>query len=149
MNGQVIAILGIALCAITCGIGSALGLKYTGSAAAGVMAEEPKKFSRIIVLVLLPATQGLYGLLIAFMAMSHIPGADAAASSGWSVFGAVLPMMIVGFASAILQGQTSVAAINAVGKKSEIAGKLIMFPAMVETYALLALVVSILLLQAL
>ena len=149
MDGQVIAILGIALCAITCGIGSALGLKFTGSAAAGVMAEDPKKFSRIIVVVLLPATQGLYGLLISFMGLSYSPQTGAAASEGWAVFGAVLPMLIVGLASAILQGQTSVAAINAVAKRSEISGKLIMFPAMVETYALLALVVSILLLQAL
>lgn len=148
MNGQVIAILGIALCAITCGIGSALGLKFTGSAAAGVMAEDPKKFSRVFVLVLLPATQGLYGLLIAFMAMSHAT-AGATVEQGWAVFGAVLPMTIVGLVSAILQGQTSVAAINAVAKRSEIAGKLIMFPAMVETYALLSLLVSILLLQTL
>ena len=47
-------------------------------------------------------------------------------------------------ASAIYQGQTSVAAIGVVTKKPDQFGKAMLFPAMVETYAILALLISIL-----
>lgn len=141
-NETTVGILSLALCAAVCGIGSALGLKNTGSTATGVLAEDPGKFSKVLVLVLLPATQGLYGLLISFMGMAKV-------AAGWDLFFAVLPMTIVGFASALLQAKTSCVAIHAVGKRPELSGKLMMFPAMVETYALLALVVSILLINQL
>jgi V/A-type H+-transporting ATPase subunit K len=42
------------------------------------------------------------------------------------------------------QGRTSVAAIGIVVKKPDQFGKAMLFPAMVETYAILALLVSIL-----
>ncbi len=145
MDGQAIGIMGLALCSILCGIGSGFGLKFTGSAASGILSEDPRKFSKVLVLVLLPATQGLYGLLIAFLGMSYLPAAGSEAALGWPLFFAVLPMAVVGFGSALLQGKTAVSAIYAVGKKPELSGKMILFPAMVETYALLALVVSILL----
>lgn len=153
MNGMTIGIIGLALTAILCGIGSGFGLKFTGAASAGVLSEDPKKFSKVIVLTLLPATQGLYGFVIAIMGMSYLPTAqmtaEAALAQGWGVFGAVMPMAIVGCLSAILQGKTSASTIMAVGKKPEIAGKSILFPAMIEFYALLGLVVSIMLLGAL
>ena len=60
MSGQAIAALGLAICAGLCGVGSAIGLYSTGSAASGVLAEEPKKFSKLLLLVVLPATQGIY-----------------------------------------------------------------------------------------
>lgn len=152
MNGMAIGILGLAITAILCGIGSAVGLKSTGSATAGVLSDDPKKFSKVIVLTLLPATQGLYGFVIAIMGISYLPTStmDAAAvAQGWSVFFAVLPMAIVGCISAIFQGKTSASTIMAVGKKPEIAGKSILFPAMIEFYALLGLVSSIMLLNLL
>ena len=123
MTGLTIGIIGLALCAILCGIGSGLGLRATGSAATGVMAEDPSKFSKVIVLALLPIM-----------------------SQGWNVFWAVMPMAIGGAVSAYLQGKTAAAAIMGVGKKGEIGSKALIFPAMIEFYALLGLVVSILLL---
>ena len=67
MSGQVIAILGLAICAAACGVGSAIVLFKTGSAAAGVLTEDAKKFSKVMVLVLLPATQGIYGFVMALV----------------------------------------------------------------------------------
>ena len=58
-TGYAIAMAGIALCVLLCGIGSCVGLYKTGSAAAGVLGENPKKFGKVMVLVLLPATQGI------------------------------------------------------------------------------------------
>ncbi len=155
MTGLTIGIMGLALCALLCGVGSGLGLRATGNASAGVLAEDPSKFSKIIVLSLLPATQGIYGFVIAILGASYLPtvanlsaaGVTASAaqvlSQGWSVFWACVPMMIGGAVSAYLQGRTAASTIVAVGKKGEIASKALIFPAMIEFYALLGLVVSI------
>ena len=156
MTGLTIGVMGLALCAILCGIGSGLGLRATGSAATGVMAEDPNKFSKVVVLALLPATQGIYGFVIAILGASYLPTATALGTQvcseaqilaqGWNVFWAVMPMAIGGAVSAYLQGKTAAAAILGVGKKGEIGSKALIFPAMIEFYALLGLVVSILLL---
>ena len=157
MTGVTIGIIGLALTALICGIGSGLGLKATGKASAGVLAEDPSKFSKVIVLTLLPATQGLYGFAIAIIgAIMCLPTAaalskagispDAAkiTAQGWNIFWACLPMMLGGGVSAYLQGRTSAATIMAVGKRSEVS-KAFLFPAMIEFYALLGLAASVIL----
>lgn len=157
MTGLVIGIMGLALTALLCGVGSGLGLRATGKASAGVLAEDPSKFSKVIVLSLLPATQGIYGFVIAILGAGYLPTAanlgDITASAaqitaqGWGVFWACVPMMLGGAVSAYLQGKTAASTIIAVGKKGEIASKSLIFPAMIEFYALLGLVVSILMFQ--
>ena len=143
--GMFIGILGLALTTILCGIGSSLGLKASASAAAGVMSEDASMFSKVMILVLLPATQGLYGFVIAIIGSKNLEGITTLAQ-GWELFACCLPMMIAGFTSALFQGKTSATTIMAAGKKPEIAGKAMLFPAMIEFYALLGLVVSIILL---
>ena len=144
MDGQAIGVLGLALCLILCGIGSAFGLYKTGAAAAGALAEDNKKFSKVIVLALLPATQGIYGFVLAVMKSSAIAGITSV-EAGWQMFFAVIALGITGMASAILQGKTATACIYAIGKNSEGSGKYVLFPAMVEFYAILALVLGIML----
>ena len=95
-----IGILGLSLCMILCGAGSAFGLYKTGSAAAGVLSEDNKKFSKIIVLALLPATQGIYGFVLAVMKIGAI-------AQGWNLFGAMIGLGVTGMLSAILQGITA------------------------------------------
>lgn len=156
MTGLTIGIIGLALTALVCGIGSGLGLRATASASAGVLAEDPKKFGKVILLTLLPATQGLYGFAIAFVGAGYLPTvanlagitatAEQITAQGWNIFMACLPMMLGGAVSAYLQGKASASTIVAVGKKGEIAFKAFLFPAMIEFYALLGLVVSIILL---
>ena len=146
MTGEALAVLGLAICAGLCGAGSALGLYFTGSAASGVLAEEPKKFSKVLILVVLPATQGIYGFVFGILGLSAISaGMDPV--TGAKIFGAAMPLAITGLISGIAQGKTAVGGIYAVAKNESLSGKLILFPAMVETYAILGLVVSILLLQ--
>lgn len=139
MAPQVLATLGLAICAAICGVGSAIGLYFTGSAAAGVLAEEPKKFSKVLILTVLPATQGIYGFVFAIIGMGSV------ATGGAGLFVAAMVLAVTGFVSAILQGKTAVAGIYAIAKDETLSGKLILFPAMVETYAILGLVISILL----
>lgn len=148
MSGFSVAILGLALCMILCGTGSALALFKTGSASAGVTSEDPKKFSKVFVLTVLPATQGIYGFVVALMGISYVDP-NLTMAQGLAVVMAALPMTIVGFTSSYFQGKTSVSAIQAVAKEDSLSGKLMLFPAMVETYAILALVISIMLYSAL
>lgn len=142
--GYFIGLLGVSLCVLLCGVGSAIGLKRTGQAAAGILSEDPKKFSKALVLVVLPATQGIYGFVFGIIAMGSCT-ASMTLAQGFQVFFAALPLAIVGLLSAIHQGATAASCINAVAKKESLSGKLILFPAMVETYAILALVISLLL----
>ena len=142
--GYVLGLLGLGLCVLLCGIGSAIGLKRTGQAAAGILSEDPKKFSKALVLVVLPATQGIYGFVFGVIGMSSL-AVDMSVVAGLQILLASMPLTIIGLISAILQGATATSCIYAVAKKESLSGKLILFPAMVETYAILALVISLLL----
>lgn len=146
--GIVFALLGAALAALMAGMGSAKGVGLAGEAAAGVVTEDPGKFGKVLILQLLPGTQGIYGLLIAFIALSQIGiiggDSDVLLAKGLLYLGACLPMAVVGYFSAVAQAKASVASIGIVAKKPEQFGKAMIFPAMVETYAILALLISIL-----
>lgn len=142
MDGRAIGILGLALCMILCGSGSAYGLYRTGAASAGVLSEDAKKFSKIIVLALLPATQGIYGFVLAVMS---VPAAGIAVAEGWAIFFRAIALGVTGMMSAVLQGITASACIYAIGKNGTGSGKYVLFPAMIEFYAILALVLGIML----
>ncbi len=146
--GVLLALLGAALAALVAGIGSAVGVGMAGEAAAGVVTEDPNKFSKVLVLQLLPGTQGIYGLLIGFITLTQIGimggSSDISLIKGFLYLVACLPMAIVGYKSAIRQARASVASIGLVAKRPEQFGKAMIFPAMVETYAILALLISIL-----
>lgn len=149
MSGIVWALLGAASAVILAGMGSAYGVGVAGQAAAGVVTEDPSKFAKVLIMQLLPGTQGIYGLLVAFIALSKVGllgggAADLSLETGLLIFVACLPIALVGLVSAIHQGRTSVASIGIVAKKPEQFGKAMLFPAMVETYAILALLISIL-----
>ena len=146
--GVAFALLGAALSALLSGGGSAKGVGIAGQAAAGVTTEDPNKFSQVLILQLLPGTQGIYGLLIAFITMTQIGvmggSADMSLAKGLLYLAACLPMGVVGLFSAIAQGKAAVASIGLVSKRPDQFGKAMIFPAMVETYAILALLISIL-----
>lgn len=153
--GIVCALLGASLAVILSGMGSAYGVGVAGQAAAGVVTEDPNKFAKVLILQLLPGTQGIYGLLVAFIALSKIgllgggANMDMPLGTGLLYLAACLPIGVVGLVSARHQGKTAVASIGIVAKKPEQFGKAMLFPAMVETYAILALLVSILAVSAL
>ncbi|MDL2249800.1 V/A-type H+-transporting ATPase subunit K [Lachnospiraceae bacterium PF1-21] len=153
MSGIVWALAGAALAVVLAGCGSALGVGLAGQAAAGVVTEDPSKFAKVLLLQLLPGTQGIYGLLVAFITLSKIGllgggAADISTETGLLIFAACLPIAVVGLVSAYHQGKTSVASIGIIAKKPDQFGKAMLFPAMVETYAILALLISILAVSA-
>lgn len=148
-TGTFIAFFGAALAAALAGIGSAIGVSKAGQAAAGITAEDPDKFSKLLVLQLLPATQGIYGLLIAFIAFIKVGLFSGllplTMEQGWGIFAGCLPIGIVGFFSAIYQSKVVVSGMALLAKREEEMGKAILMGVMVETYAVLALLVSFLL----
>ena len=147
--GIVYALLGAALAVFLAGAGSAIGVGIAGQAASGVVSEDPSKFAKVLIMQLLPGTQGIYGLLVGFITLSKIGllgggMLELTPQQGLLVLAACLPIGIVGLISGKSRGKTSAAAIGIVAKKPEQFGKAMLFPAMVETYAILALLISIL-----
>ena len=99
--GIVYALLGAAVAVLFAGCGSALGVGIAGQAAAGVVTEDPSKFAKVLVIQLLPGTQGLYGLLVGFITLSKIGIlgggiADISVQTGLLILAACLPVGIVG-----------------------------------------------------
>ena len=151
--GTGLALLGAALAVGLSGTGSSIGVGMAGQAAAGVVSEEPDKFMKCLILQLLPATQGIYGFIVGFLTLIKLnafngfimdSGAFISVSGGLGIFFACLPMAIGGLFSAIHQGKVAVAGIALVAKRPEESTKGVLMTAMVETYALLALLITIL-----
>ena len=147
--GIILALAGAVMAAGFGGIGSAKGVGLVGQAAAGVVTEDPSKFSKILILQLLPGTQGLYGLLVAILVINKIgllggSMAELSVYHGLAFIAACFPAALVLYVSAIHQGKVGVAGCGIVAKKPEESGKAITMAALVETYAVLALLISIL-----
>ena len=143
-GGAVLAALGIALSVGLAGIGSAKGVGIVGEAATGLVVEQPEKFGKALILQLIPGTQGLYGFVIGFLVYIKI-SPDMTLLNGLYLLAACLPMALGGLWSGIAQGRVSAAAIQILAKNEEQNTKGIILAAMVETYALLAFVISFLL----
>ena len=71
-SGQNLALLGAALAAGLAGWGSAKGVGIVGQASTGLLTEDPGKFGKALILQALPGTQGIYGLITAFIILFKI-----------------------------------------------------------------------------
>ena len=147
--GLALAILGAALAALISGMGSARGVGLVGEAAAGLISEDPSKFTKVLILQILPGTQGLYGFITAIMVMIKIQllsgnPVELTTQQGLQVFVACLPMTVVGYFSALYQARVAASGVSVVAKKPEQQSKAMVLSAMVETYAVLALLISLL-----
>jgi len=149
--GISLALLGAALAAGLSGSGSGIGVGIAGESAAGIMTEDPGKFGACLILQALPGTQGIYGLVTAFMVLNKVNllGGEVIFISwvqGLAIFAACLPIALGGWLTAIAQGKTSAASIQMIAKRPEELGKAVILPAMVETYAVLSLLISLIML---
>ncbi len=148
-NGNFWAYLGVAAAVILSGMGSAKGVGLVGQASAGVITEDPDKFGQLLVLQALPGTQGIYGFLIGFIVMLNSGmmggGISLDLATGTAVFAAWLPAGTVGVVSGIHQGKVSAAGVSIVAKRPDQVAKAMVSAALVETYAILAFLISMLL----
>ena len=137
------------------GIMAAFGVAITGIAAAAVSAEDPKKFSKIFVLQVMPGTQGIYGFVAAFLLIFVVypkfvdptltldPMLSATGVAGLLILLATLPAILQGFTS-YSQGKVAIAGVSAVAKRPEVFGQSMMYIVTVELYAILGLLATIL-----
>ena len=146
-GGYALGILGAGLAAFLAGIGSAEGTGITGEAAAGLVSEDPSKFGKAMIMQVIPGTQGLYGFVIWFLAFSKLnPGMSV--EQGLQVLAACLPIAFGGLLSAIAQGKVAAASINILAKKPDDWSKGMIFCITVEFYAILSLLASFMMLNA-
>lgn len=143
IDGQLLALLGATIAFLVSGIGSSKGVGMAGQAGAGVLTEDPSKFGSVVILEALPSTQAIYGFVIAFLIIGKITP-DMAMSEGLHLLVAGIPMGFVGWISAIYQGKVATAGIQLIGKRPEALGSAITLSLMVEMFAILSLIVSIL-----
>jgi len=150
-NGTALAILGAVMAVFLAGTGSARGVGMAGVASAGLLSEDPSKFGSTLVLQALPGTQGIYGLITAFILvfikLNMLGDAPAVLSvqDGLYFMFACMPIGIVGYTSAIHQGKVCVSGVALISKRPKELGKAITAAALVETYAIFALLISVLL----
>ena len=148
VGGLGFAILGAEMTAGLCCIGAAKGTGMAGAAAAGSTSEDPDKSTKRLILQVLPGTQGLYGFVALFLVLGQtglLSGSvlNLSLTQGLSFFAACLPSMLGGWLSAIFQGRVAAASINIVAKHPEAATKGIIYCGIVEFYAILSLVATI------
>ena len=149
-GGLALGLLGAGLAAVLSGIGSAKGTGIAGEAGTGLLSQDPSKFGKVMILQVIPGTQGLYGLVVWFFALYQMGmiGGEVRLTipQGMAYFVACLPMAIGGFLSAIAQGRVAAGSINILAKKPEHWSKGLILCGIVEFYAILSLLASMLML---
>ena len=151
-GGIGLAFLGAALAVGLCCIGSAKGTGTVGEAATGLLSQAPEHFSKCLILQVLPGTQGLYCLVVWFFALFTMGAFSGGivpltVTEGATIFAACLPIDLGGWLSAIFQGRVAAASVNVVAKKPDDWAKGIILCDIVEFYAILSLLASVLLLM--
>ena len=149
IGGLAIALLGAGLAAVLSGIGSAKGTGLAGEAGTGLLSQDPSKFGKVMILQVIPGTQGLYGLVVWFFAIFRMGLMDGSAFDltlveGFRYFAACLPMALGGLLSAIAQGRVAAGSINILAKKPDDWSKGMVLCITVEFYAILSLLASML-----
>ena len=153
-TGLAIGLLGAGLAACLAGAGSGIGTGIAGQAGTGLVAEDPSKFGKIMILQVVPGTQGLYGLVVFFFAIMQMGLLDGTAASlsfvdGCRYFPACMPTAIAGLVPAIAQGKVAAGSINLLAKNPDHWAKGMILCITVEFYAILSLLASMLMLLSL
>ena len=150
-GGVAMALLGAGLAVGLSCVGSAKGTGIAGEAGTGLLSQDPSKSGKVMVLQLLPGTQGLYGLVVFFVCLNSLGMFSGGIGSlsvqqGCTYFAACLPMALGGLLSAIAQGRVAAGSINILAKKPDDWSKGLILCGIVEFYAILSLLASMLML---
>ena len=150
-SGLAIGLLGAGLAACLAGAGSGVGTGIAGEAGAGLVTEDPSKFGKVMILQVIPGTQGLYGLVVFFVAVMRMGLLDGTALNlpfidGCRFFAACLPIGIGGLVTAIAQGKVAASSVNLLAKNPDHWSKGMILCITVEFYAILSLLASMIML---
>ena len=149
-GGLALALLGGGLAAGLSCVGSAKGTGYAGEAGAGLLCEDPGKFGKVMILQVLPGTQGLYGTVVWFFSiyciglLGGVPAIDV--TTGLQCFVACMPMALGGLFSANAQGRVAASSIHILAKKPADWAKGLVLCGIVEFYVILSLLASMVML---
>lgn len=144
MTGLVWGCIGAAIAMIIASLGSCIGVGRAGMMASAILAKDPSKFSNVLILQLLPATQGIYGFIIAFLAINYSTADGFTKEKGLATLFVCLPVAIVGFLSAVFQGKVAMGGMELCVKQEKQMGKAMTMAALVEIFAIFAFVISFL-----
>ena len=147
MNGLFLAILGAVIATVLSGCGSAKGVGGAGQASMGVLSEDSSQFGKMLVLTLLPGTQGLYGFIVGFLILANcgvLGGNIPDMKHGLAFLAAAAAIGIGGLVSGIEQGKTAVSGVAMTAKDDKNFSKAMVSITLVEIYALLSFIVSLL-----
>ena len=149
LAGLAIALLGAALAFALAGFGSVIGTGITGQAGSGVVSVDPQKFVSMLILQALPGTQGFYGFVALFYVINIVLAGEALPSvqHGWQIVFACCPVGFVGLLSAIFQGKVCSAGCSQIAKQPDTLAPALIFATVVETYAVLGFVGTLILLR--
>lgn len=145
--GLVLAVVAAVAATVLSGIGSAKGVGGAGQASMGVLSEDSSKFGKMLVLTLLPGTQGLYGFIVGFLIIANcgiLGGELPTKGQGIAFLAAAMAIGIGGLISAIEQGKSAVSGIALTAKDDKNFSKAMVSITLVEIYALLSFIVSLL-----
>ena len=138
MINEILGYLGWGLMLGLAGVGSAFGTTIAGNAAEGALKKVKEKSSSYMILSALPATQGLYGFVAFLMWM----GKDFAAD-GFKLFAVGIAVGLVCLLSAIRQGQVCANGIAGIAAGHDVQTNTMIYAALPEFYAILALVAAL------
>lgn len=142
------AIVGALLATVLAGIGSAVGVALAGRAGSGVLSNKPELFGKVLILQALPGTQGIYGFLVSILILVKAGLLGTAATlvnpAGMLLLISGAVTGVVGLLSGIYQGKVAASSILMTAKKPDMSVRGMIMTALVETYAILGLLVSIL-----
>jgi len=153
-TGPTLAFAGIFVAVGLCCVGSAKGLSLVGEAGAGLMTEDPSKFTQVLILQILPSTNGIYGFVAGMLVMVQLDlfgggMIDITPEMGGLLFFTCLPIGIVGIFGAITQARVAAGVVSLVAKRPEELAKGILICVMIEFFTIVGLLVTILLLFSL
>jgi len=131
------------------GLGSAIGIRISGSQAAGVLSEKPELFGKMFVMMALPGTQGFYSFRLrdyddCSVRCSQQRGGDLE-REGPCIHGSRCRRGLGRVAVCCFAGTVVGCCREPYSRQPSSSGQAILIPALVETYAVIALVSGILL----
>ena len=147
---MVYVLIGLVLSVSLGAIGSSLGVGYVTKVGAGLLSKEPQKFPQVLALAALPSTQALYGLLFGFILLIRVGFLDAVPkvindATGLALMLSALPVGIACLISGIMQGQAAASGVKILAEKPENVSQAIVLAALIESFAVFGLVISLLL----
>jgi V/A-type H+/Na+-transporting ATPase subunit K len=145
--------LGAAIATFFSCTGSILGVSAVGQSGAGLLTEKPELAGKVITLMVLPGSQGLYGMVISLLFIFNygdvINGTIVLSTGqGWTLFAAFLPVAFTCMTSGPYQAKVCSAGMHMLAKDDKLTGRVITMAALVETYALLGFLISFFMLNA-